>query len=1747
MPSADDPLDWTVDQVVEFLCHSQKTPWSQSTTPLPRPDPATFEDALRSNIITGEILLNDIDKQTLREDLGLKRIGYWSTILMAIRYLRSISRKYQRQLQNPSLVEQSPSVFVSEKLRVDSSVAVNGGATQPSGLSTSSHPGNSVESAVPDQHLRAREHYVIDQQGRKRRKLNLENATSQAPVPDLVPKPDMISPARDKTWYIGPNKISPAELFYPLTLNDDDDEDTFVMCSPNFPTGQRLFVREQLHHFYFQRPISLGSNDGISKWAVIPYNHTSVEDNRQNYFTLYSFKDGKVTVRQENVDKWPQLSTKVMTQDDSTALKSSDPFSYLIQKYPVQEGNEEAYPLYGDSGSEGVYDEETWLEIENEQQEPHQDKQERLSAAEVDSIIAKCVNDMEETWHQDHQPKEERKARRLWLTARRFNSTNQQIKVISRDIFLLERRLRKIQGAIRESDYATVSELQMQCQSMQQTVFNIQVQKWRISILEQTACPPRVVDIPKRPPAPKPKLNLEDGESLYSESDGDSGFLEDFIDDDIVINGDIYNGQALSSSPRKEAHNLQAKETSETLPQSHISPSSSDSDAILTPSASRRKSRKQSTVLRREDRKARPATVPIEPGSPMHEDAISPEPNNLADIECIDLTGDSPPPDVDDLRIETPPLNPSLPKMLNSAQKKVKIERGPSTSPPPDLGSSVLVEISNRKTTDDGRLRDTKTADIGFAGISRMDWESLEERRDRRRILAKLVNGLPRAEQENMTKKIPHYISGLLRKHVLSALKAFSNHHDKIRGVDDEDQELVKRTTSLYISWVNCKHYDQEGLPKKDVTEAKKDQRSFTPFHKALTHCLVEFEKWTRSEGSGTQAEQASSGDELSALSSMPHKKRKREVKESQEVKRTHETAQLRVAIQDQQRRRLEQKLESMGLNNNDPTHQAVSFGNPIIYLDPHIGRCIKPHQLNGVQFMWRELIEDEKRHGCVLAHTMGLGKTMQVISLLVTISAAAASADQNVSQKVPSCFHRSQTLILCPSSLIENWYEEFLMWSPKENHLGPLRKITSSSAVADRLQELFSWDEEGGILIMSYDIFRIWILNKETKNRGKPLQDACHERVRQCLLGGPNIIVADEAHKMKNRASGIATATSEFRSKSRIALTGSPLANNLGDYYSMVDWISPGYLGNSVEFRANYIEPIEEGLYADSSHHERRKSLVKLQVLKEILSPKVNRADISVLAGSLPPKVEFVITVSLTDLQKRAYNLYVESVYQKRGDVGNAQLWSWMAILSLCCNHPACFREKLLSHANDVAKLSRKSEDFDSDVVPGDESIIQAGLPETVVTNQEELFSAVPDMKALDLSYRAQILDRIVTESINAGDKVLVFSHSLPTLDYIEYVLGLSGHNYCRLDGQTPIFSRQAATKRFNTIGSEQVYLISTRAGGLGLNIPGANRVVIFDFSFSPVWEEQAVGRAYRLGQQKPVFVYRFLAGGTFEEVIYNKAIFKTQLAFRVVDKKNPVRWASRSLGEYLFPVKEVERQNISEYVGKDPQVLDKIIADDHEGVICKIALTETFQKEDNDKLTEEEKQGVQKEIEDEQLKRTDPVAYEKLMKERQQEEAMRIGATMSNLGTSYHYAAYGSYATKPHPQYSSTQYMPSMARNYLHQASAYVPASTHSPGPLPSASNTSGVQSPSTHATTVPGTRPSTELARSQDQPPSSAPAVAPPPNPTSEKPAPIDGSSDVPNDAPVSNVRNSSTSAKDASADARDIPASRSCTQQ
>lgn len=1668
-----DPLDWALDEVVDFLCHNPRTPWSNSVV-RNCPDPVTFEAALRDNFITGEVLLHDVDLKVLQEDLGIKAFGHRSSVARAIQYLRRRSIKYQSAQEKPKLrsedsrdVSLAPSYLdqmsISRVGTPQREFSPNPRMMTPPASGLGALRGRHAENSLPsrgesfdnrkrnevatdaDSEMRVQEYaVVVDGEGRKRRRIQplLQGQ-------EITHKNDT-SKLEDgweaKEWYMGPHKVQSAQLFYPFSSEDNDQ--TFIMLGPKFPTAQRLFVNKSLNYFHKQHPIKLPCEKGKEQWAVIPYRARDEETRR--YFTLYTSRNSKVTVSQENTDKWPLLRK---SQDQGEDLDPSDPFAYLLQKYPVEKDvPDEACPVYGESGSEGEYDEDTWQEIYDEQRYTEREKPTKLSPSEVETAIKKCVAEYENKWHEIKKPKEEQGSWKLWSRARRSRSTNQQIKFFTKEIKLQERRLKKVQEAICGNEYYAISELECLCQSMEHSVFNITKQKWRISVLEQDKCPPKVESPQEQRPKPKPKSRVDDEESLSSEESDvhHDESLDDFTDDSEMHQGEEFGLADIN----KQDFEDERPGRSPFRTQSPVRLSSNSGyDDIIRPSGKRRRSK----VRKRNSLSLRSSSTPDVPAKEQ-----KPEPKT----DLIDLTMDTPSPPADDLTIETPPLNPVVPdkSQPSSANAALKSERS-SISPGPTLSQRISVEITTFKQPSTKPANNELPGVNDFGALAKLSWTRIEERSDRGRLLAKLIGGLPDEERATMADHIPNYGVKRLKHHIRDALNALTKSKKQIPGFAPFKNQLVMRTASLYISYVNCVHLSQEGISRHQIVEAQMSLNGLTSFFEILCKHLAAYYDWKQNKET--------------PKNNSPHKKRKREVKESQHTKRNQVSAQERVQNQEKQREKLQKTRENMGISNDDPRHQVISFGDPPIYLPPHIGSRVKPHQLRGVQFMWRELIEDKNQQGCLLAHTMGLGKTMQVISFLSTVAAAAASDDIRIRKQVPEHLHRSQTLVLCPSSLIDNWLEEFLMWMPmKPNLLGPLRKITATLKLEKRLEKLEDWNKEGGILIMSYDIFRTWILNKETKPRGRPfldqesdqdavqgqakgwkcLSDEQHERVKKWLLDGPNIIVADEAHKMKNANTGIAQAAVQFHSKSRIALTGSPLANNLTDYYTMVSWIAEGYLGEYKEFNADYLEPIEEGLYADSTHSERRKSLVKLQVLKEILEPKVNRADISALAGDLPPKVEFVITIPLTKLQKDAYNLYVNAVYGEVGDIGNPKLWSWLAILGLCCNHPKCFWDKLNNSTDEVPKQGQ-------DALPGEESIYQVGLPDSasLVSRQRPLFTTVPDLKALDLSYRTLMLNNIVAESVKTGDKVLIFSHSLPTLDYIEDVLKRSNLKYCRLDGRTSMGSRQTATKAFNKLGAEQIYVISTRAGGLGLNIPGANRVIIFDFQFNPVWEEQAVGRVYRLGQQKPVFVYRFISGGTFEEKIFGKAIFKSHLANRVVDKKNPVRWANKSVGEYLKPAGSVPQKDLTELMGKDPLVLDKIIENDNgpEKIIRKITLTETLQREDNDNLTEEEKRGVQMHLSDERLRRTDPRAYQTLMMKRaasvQAEQAALLAASVQVQ------------ANQPSPYYMGQR----MTAHSSLSHHSHPPQLSHNVGPRPLPPDTS-ISRPAPASPAINGSRP-------------------------------------------------------------------------
>ena len=422
-------------------------------------------------------------------------------------------------------------------------------------------------------------------------------------------------------------------------------------------------------------------------------------------------------------------------------------------------------------------------------------------------------------------------------------------------------------------------------------------------------------------------------------------------------------------------------------------------------------------------------------------------------------------------------------------------------------------------------------------------------------------------------------------------------------------------------------------------------------------------------------------------------------------------------------------------------------------------------------------------------------------------------------------------------------------MWPPTSNHLGELRKVSASLPPRARMDEILAWEKEGGILLLGYTTFRDFVqnrprLSKVDKAAGKtgysPLDEATHREIKAALLDKANIVVADEAHEFKNITSHISQAINQIKCKTRIALTGSPLSNNLGEYFATIDWISPRYLGSEPDFRTVYGNPIQQGLQEDASAGQYRESRKRLKALELALAPKVHRADLSALHGNLHGKSEFVVRVPLTAFQDRLYRdviLRTNDVVDSKGRPKTSAVWAYLSILQVICNHPGSIQveqevsenpsstdlsakgrnkadgTRKQSHPvpnnQDAAALSRADED------PMMDTPLTGDVVSTALGNTREAFDALGRNKdALDLSNKMQSLMRIIELSGLAKDKVLVFSQRHATLDYIGSQLNKIGTTFVRIDGKTLAHKRQSITKSFNE-GPVGVCLISTRAGG--------------------------------------------------------------------------------------------------------------------------------------------------------------------------------------------------------------------------------------------------------------------------------------------------------------------------------------------
>jgi len=335
---------------------------------------------------------------------------------------------------------------------------------------------------------------------------------------------------------------------------------------------------------------------------------------------------------------------------------------------------------------------------------------------------------------------------------------------------------------------------------------------------------------------------------------------------------------------------------------------------------------------------------------------------------------------------------------------------------------------------------------------------------------------------------------------------------------------------------------------------------------------------------------------------------------------------------------------------------------------------------------------------------------------------------------------------------------------------------------------------------------------------------------------------VLDEGHKIRNPNTAITVYCKELRTPNRVILSGTPMQNNLTELWSLFDFIFPMRLGTLVNFRNQFEVPIKLGGYANATNLQIMTAQKCAETLKDAISPYLlQRLKVDV-AADLPKKSEQVLFCKLTQPQRSAYELFLKSDEMNSILNRTRQSLYGIDILRKICNHPDLLQPELRLKVGYNWGSSSKS---------GKMQVVKALL---------------------------QMWRRF-------GHKTLLFSQGTQMLDIIEaFVRRQGGINYLRMDGKTAIKERQSLVDRFNNDADLHLFLLTTKVGGLGVNLTGANRVIIFDPDWNPSTDVQARERAWRLGQKKEVTIYRLMTAGTIEEKIYHRQIFKQFLTNKVL-----------------------------------------------------------------------------------------------------------------------------------------------------------------------------------------------------------------------------------------------------------------------
>jgi DNA repair and recombination protein RAD54B len=530
------------------------------------------------------------------------------------------------------------------------------------------------------------------------------------------------------------------------------------------------------------------------------------------------------------------------------------------------------------------------------------------------------------------------------------------------------------------------------------------------------------------------------------------------------------------------------------------------------------------------------------------------------------------------------------------------------------------------------------------------------------------------------------------------------------------------------------------------------------------------------------------------------------------------------------------------------------------VVVDPLLTKSLREHQRNGVAFLYECVMgmRGSAGEGAILADEMGLGKTLQTIALLWTLmKQSPIDGDGPVVKKA---------LIVCPVTLINNWRKEIRKWLGNER-LGVFVADNKHTRLTD-----FTKGRAYSIMIIGYEKLR---------NVQEDLQKG----------SGIDIVIADEGHRLKTAQNKSAAAIKTLNTERRVILSGTPIQNDLAEFHTMVDFVNPGLLEKYTAFKRTFELPILKSQQPGATAKELELGEARSEELANITGKFILRRTAEILSKYLPQKTEHVVFCRPTAAQASVYRAIIGSPTFNAALGSPAVTLELITILKKVCNSPT---------------LLLKKDD------KGEETVKPA-LLESVPSNL--LKSMSPGM-----SGKVQVLDRLLHQiSSTTDEKVVLVSNYTSTLDVLQSLLASMDYTFLRLDGSTPASKRQDLVDRFNRSPPSNafVFLLSAKAGGVGLNLIGASRLVLFDLDWNPATDIQAMARIHRDGQKRPCYIYRMLTQGAMDEKIFQRQVSKTGLADSIVDGKSGASGFTKEELRDLFTFDEREECQTHELLG--------------------------------------------------------------------------------------------------------------------------------------------------------------------------------------------------------------------------------------